>query len=66
MIDLNYSVYNFANCKNSLVLFVPCIHLDGEDIIKMKDYVSLAGDQWPWPEIPLGAWKMVGNQRSKK
>jgi len=27
---------------------------------------KLAGDKWPWPEISLGAWKRLGNQRSKK
>ena len=27
--------------------------------------VNLAGDQWPWPEIPLGSWKMVVTEGPK-
>jgi len=28
--------------------------------------VKLAGEKWPWPEIALGTWKRLGNQRSRK
>jgi len=28
--------------------------------------LQLAGEKWPWPEISLGAWKRLDNQKSKK
>jgi len=35
------------------------------ELMVVADNGSLAGEKWPWPEILLGAWKRLGNRRSK-